>query len=223
MAYGLFGKLPQKRDFVALGIPHAVLHPFETWLQSAVAASRNELGRDWEELFLVAPIWRFWLGHEILGQVCAGALMPSVDKVGRFFPLTIMHVAAPGQDGVPPVFSPPEAWYGEIESRLLSVLGEDAEIEVAMLTGGLAEPDEPPVLPEPPSEAFKGGVIWTGEAGSTAGDLLRSVIEADYRRAAAGRSFWWTGGGSGGQPAVHVRAGLPDPYFFTRMLRIAVP
>ena len=43
MAWGLFGKLPQKRDFVALGIPHAVLHPFETWLQSAVAASRNEL------------------------------------------------------------------------------------------------------------------------------------------------------------------------------------
>src|SRR5262245_11063690 len=47
MSFGVFGKLPQKRDFVALNIPRAVLEPFETWLQSAVAASRNELKDDW--------------------------------------------------------------------------------------------------------------------------------------------------------------------------------
>jgi type VI secretion system protein ImpM len=222
VAYGLFGKLPQKRDFVALGIPNAVLHPFETWLQSAVAASRNELGGDWEELFLVAPIWRFWLGQEILGQVCAGALMPSVDKVGRFFPLAIMHVTAPGQEGVPPVFSPVDDWYAEIESRLLSVLAEDAEMEIASLTAGLAEPGGQPEPPGPPGEIFKGGIIWTGEAGSAAGDLVRSLLEADYWQAAAGRSFWWTGGGSGGRPVAHVRPGLPDPYFFTRMLKAGV-
>src|SRR6188768_2817195 len=98
MAWGLFGKLPQKRDFIALGIPHSILHPFETWLQSAVAASRNELGRDWEEHFLVAPIWRFWLGHEIFGQSCTGALMPSVDKVGRFFPLAIINFSEAGRE-----------------------------------------------------------------------------------------------------------------------------
>lgn len=219
MAYGLFGKLPQKRDFVALGIPHAVLHPFETWLQSAVAASRNELGRGWEELYLVAPIWRFWLGHEIFGQACAGALMPSVDKVGRFFPLAIMHVSAPGEEGAPPVFAPREEWYAEIESRLLSVLGEDAAIEPADLTGGLAEPGEGPQPPDPPGESFKGGAIWTGEAEGAAADLLASVLKADYWRAAGSRSFWWTAGGSGGRPSLHVRAGLPDPYFFTRMLK----
>ena len=154
MAWGLFGKLPQKRDFVALDIPHAVLHPFETWLQSAVAASRSELGRGWEERFLVAPIWRFWLGHEILGQVCAGALMPSVDKVGRFFPLTIMHLSAPGEERVPPVCEPLDQWYREIEARLLSVLGDDAGAEVAGLTGGLPEPGEPPVLPRTPVASF---------------------------------------------------------------------
>jgi type VI secretion system protein ImpM len=222
MAWGLFGKLPQKRDFVALGIPHAVLHPFETWLQSAVAASRNELGRDWEEHFLVAPIWRFWLGHEIFGQVCAGGLMPSVDKVGRFFPLTIMHVSGPGEEGVPPLFEPSDQWYGEIEARLLSVLGEDAEIEVANLTDGFAEPAGRPA-PEPPGEAFKGGTTWTGESGSAAAGLLGSVMEADYWRAAAGRSFWWTAGGAGGRPCLHVKAGLPDPYFFTRMIKAPIP
>lgn len=223
MSWGLFGKLPQKRDFVALGIPHAVLHPFETWLQSAVAASRSELGRDWEEHFLVAPIWRFWLGHEILGQMCAGALMPSVDKVGRFFPLAIMHVSAPGEEGVPPVCEPLDQWYRQIERRLLSVLGDDAEIEVAGLIDGLAGLGDRSPPPDPAGEPFKGGLIWTGEAGSSVADLLGSVLTADYWRAAAGRSFWWTEGGSEGRPALHVRAGLPDPYFFTRMLVARAP
>ena len=89
MGFGLFGKLPQKRDFVSVNLPLAVLNPFETWLQSAVAASRSEIGRGWEDYYLVAPIWRFWLGREIFGTVCAGALMPSVDQVGRYFPLAI--------------------------------------------------------------------------------------------------------------------------------------
>ena len=43
MPFGIFGKLPQKRDFIAHNLPRGVLEPFETWLQSAVAASRAEL------------------------------------------------------------------------------------------------------------------------------------------------------------------------------------
>ena len=93
MAFGVFGKLPQKRDFIALNLPRTVLEPFETWLQSAVAASRSELGAAWQELYLVSPIWRFWIGGEIFGVACAGALIPSVDKVGRFFPLAILYCA----------------------------------------------------------------------------------------------------------------------------------
>jgi type VI secretion system protein ImpM len=218
MGFGLFGKLPQKRDFVALGIPHSILHPYETWLQSAVAASRNELGRGWEEHFLVAPIWRFWFGHEIFGQVCAGAIIPSVDKVGRFFPLTILNFAEAGKQGTPPPFHSRDSWYAAIEERLLSVLGENAEIEVETLASGLAEPEDGPPIPPPEGQPFKGGTVWTGEAGSSGDGLMGSLVQADYWRAAAGRSFWWTSGGAGGKPMAHVRAGLPDPYFFTRML-----
>ena len=56
MAFGTFGKLPQKRDFIALNLPRAVLEPFETWLQQAVAASRNELGNAWQDIYLVSPL-----------------------------------------------------------------------------------------------------------------------------------------------------------------------
>ena len=79
MGFGLFGKLPQKRDFISFGIPGDILQPLETWLQSAVAASRSELGRGWEELYLVAPIWRFWIGADVFGR----QLRRRADAVGR--------------------------------------------------------------------------------------------------------------------------------------------
>ena len=110
MGFGIFGKLPQKRDFIALNLPRAVLEPFENWLQSAIAASRNELGTAWQDLYLVSPIWRFWIGGDILTTACAGALMPSVDSVGRFFPLAIIYHAEPGEVIVPPPFDPLDVW-----------------------------------------------------------------------------------------------------------------
>ena len=110
MAFGVFGKLPQKRDFIALNIPRMVLEPFETWLQSAVAASRSELGAAWQDLYLVSPIWRFWIGSDIFGVACAGALIPSVDKVGRFFPLSILYCADAQSGIVAPPFDPLDVW-----------------------------------------------------------------------------------------------------------------
>ena len=81
------------------------------WFQAAVAAhpsnvlARNELGTAWQDIYLVSPIWRFWIGGDILTTACAGALMPSVDSVGRFFPLAIIYHAEPGEVIVPPPFA----------------------------------------------------------------------------------------------------------------------
>ncbi len=139
MPFGLFGKLPQKRDFVSVNLPHAVLNPFETWLQQAVAASRNDMGRTWENYYMVAPIWHFWLGPEIFGTTVAGALMPSVDQVGRYFPLSILYVADQGERLPPPLLAPMDDWYAQIDQRLLSVLG-DHPVDVGGLLAGLVPP-----------------------------------------------------------------------------------
>jgi type VI secretion system protein ImpM len=215
MAFGLFGKLPQKRDFVALNVPRAVLEPFETWLQSAVAASRHELGDNWREHYLVAPIWRFWIGSDILGVDCAGSLVPSVDKVGRFFPLTILYSADNGQGIVAPPFDPQDAWYAAIEQRLLSVLQENAEIEVDRLTEGLNAPQSTVTAPQPQPEKFKRGLLW--QAGG--GDMLPSLMAADYWASLKARSFWWTSGGGAGGQLVYARNALPDPFFYANMIK----
>ncbi|MYZ50268.1 type VI secretion system-associated protein TagF [Propylenella binzhouense] len=217
MAIGVFGKLPQKRDFVALGLPHRILAPFETWLQSAVAASRNELGQAWETYYLVAPIWRFWIGRDVFGESCAGALMPSVDKVGRFFPLAVIHHDAARELLEPPTLAPQDPWYAALEARLLSVLDEGRETELEAFASGL--PDYPAAAEASDmGTPFKGGITWEGEAARAAGAFMASLAPADYRQAAASRSFWWTQGGGAGKPLAYAGQGLPDPYFFSRML-----
>lgn len=218
MGFGVFGKLPQKRDFVALGIPRGILEPFETWLQSAVAASRSDLGREWQERYLVAPVWRFWIGQAIMGQACAGVLIPSVDGVGRFFPLSLLYAAEEGEALMPPVFAPLDGWFAALEARLVSVLNPEAGIVVEQLTEGLEGPPLADAGPEPRGLEFRRGCVWHAADG-LADDLLSALIAPDYWMSMAGKSFWWTNGGSASGPLVYTRNALPDPFFFSSMLR----
>lgn len=221
MGFGLYGKLPQKRDFVSYGISQDVLGPLETWLQSAVAASRMELDARWEEFYLTAPIWRFWIGPKILGAGCTGALMPSVDGVGRYFPLMAIHVAEPGQQAPPPPLAPQSDWYSQVEARLLSVLEEKSRASPDTLLGGLPAPSMETTDPADGITLFKGGgPVWRGDRKMSAAMLLTGIVEADYRETARTRSYWWTAGNETRGPVVHAKEGLPDAYFYTMMLRV---
>lgn len=218
MGFGLFGKLPLKRDFIAHGIQQDVLGPLETWLQTAVAASRSELGRDWEELYLVAPIWRLWIGAGVLGTNCAGALMPSVDGIGRFFPLLALYVCDEGEAMPPPSYAPQEKWFAAVEERLLSVLEEGASTPVDAILAELPAPALDKSATSGPA-GFKGGPVWRGQADVDTPSFLAAIFEDDYRQVARDRSYWWVPGNGERGPVLHARNGLPDPYFHTRMLR----
>jgi type VI secretion system protein ImpM len=220
MGFGVFGKLPQKRDFITFGIPNAVLNPLETWLQSAVAASRAELGQNWQDLYLVAPIWRFWIGPRIFGQGCAGVIMPSVDRVGRFFPLLGLYCTAEGEQLPPPPFAPQGEWYAALDARLLPTLEEGVEIEVDRLMEGLPPPSIEVSTPSDGAGLFKGDPLWQAQVGSQAAGLLTSIVESDYREVAKVRSYWWTAGSPSIGPILHAKEGLPDPYFYTLMLKL---
>jgi type VI secretion system protein ImpM len=177
MAFGLFGKVPQKRDFMSVNMPSAVLSPFETWLQSAVAASRNELGQAWQDHYLVAPIWRFWIGEHILGTTVAGALMPSVDQVGRYFPLSIMYFAEPGDTLPPPLVSPLDHWYAAIEQRLLRALSEETDAYLTTILQGLEPPSAFAMPPAPPPPAAAPPVLEVPKAVGTTAVLDVAGVE----------------------------------------------
>jgi type VI secretion system protein ImpM len=91
---GVFGKLPARGDFVRLGLPGSFVAPWDAWCQRMIAGSRAQLGDDWLPAWLHAPIWYFALPPGQCGPDAAlGVLLPSVDKVGRYFPLTLAAVA----------------------------------------------------------------------------------------------------------------------------------
>jgi type VI secretion system protein ImpM len=91
MDVGLYGKLPTHGDFLRRRVADEFVTPWDHWLQHAIADSRAVLGDQWLSIYLTSPIWRFALGPNVCGPApVAGLLLPSVDRVGRYFPLTLV-------------------------------------------------------------------------------------------------------------------------------------
>ena len=180
MRCGLFGKLPAKRDFVAIAAPRAFLRLWEPWLEKGLTAGRaSKAEGDFAEAFSTAPIWRFWLGPALCGQAIAGAFMPSVDALGRMFPLTLI---ASGDDLAPPDVDPREAWFAQVEDVLLDALDPATPFEttVARLEA----------LGEKENSA-------DAQAQDSSARAFAAMRAAQPDCPAQAATFWWTVGGAG--------------------------
>ncbi len=94
IGFGFFGKIPARGDFVRAGLPREFVTPWDDWLQRMLPASRDALGEAWLPAWMEAPVWRFRLRPGVCGPLAAlGVLMPSVDRAGRHFPLTLARTA----------------------------------------------------------------------------------------------------------------------------------
>jgi type VI secretion system protein ImpM len=92
-AIGFCGKIPARGDFIRTGLPRAFTEPWDHWMERMIAASRAALGEAWLAAWLEAPVWRFALPPGVCGpDSVIGLWMPSVDSIGRYYPLTIAAV-----------------------------------------------------------------------------------------------------------------------------------
>lgn len=97
---GAFGKMPSQGDFFWIDLPQGFAPAWDRWLSGAMQAARARLGDRWQECYYSAPIWRFTLAAGEAGtQALMGVLMPSVDRVGRAFPLTLVAPVSPAAFG----------------------------------------------------------------------------------------------------------------------------
>ncbi len=125
---GFFGKLPTLGDFVSRRLPRHFVEPWDNWLQASIKLSQDIHGENWLSLFLVSPIWRFSLSPGLCGnQAWAGIFMPSVDRVGRYYPLTLAQEIPAEQ--VSDVFCCGSKWFVELENAALSALSEQFDID----------------------------------------------------------------------------------------------
>jgi len=128
-ALGFYGKVPILADFVSRRLPARFIQPWDTWLQGALSASMDQLGSRWLDIFLTSPIWRFILSPGSCDtNAWAGVLMPSVDKVGRYFPLTLA-VSLDEQEILPFLFVKAAHWFDKLEQSALSALEDDFNID----------------------------------------------------------------------------------------------
>ena len=92
----IFGKLPAHGDFIRRGIGEVVAEELDDYLSASL--SDAAVLEDFDDLYASAPAWRFVA--DMGGQVMCGVIAPSVDKVGRQFPI-LAGVAVPrGEIGI---------------------------------------------------------------------------------------------------------------------------
>jgi type VI secretion system protein ImpM len=219
MRCSLFGKLAAKRDFIALFAPREFLNAWEPWMQSCVSASRDSLGDAWQETYLTAPIWRFWLGADICGATVVGAFMSSLDGVGRYYPLTLFAYAEPGSAIAPPDLDAHDEWLAATEDFLLSTLDQDVTFEsIAGALDQLAPPAHQPAAAPEGASILKDGTIAGPLGNGSFADLCTSLRKANYSSIYAAATFWWTLGGGDFQPLALCCRRMPDPYLFAKML-----
>ena len=218
MRCGLFGKLPAKRDFISVSTPRAFLRLWEPWVDAGLATSRTQIGAaEWAEVFGSAPIWRFWLGADLCGATVLGAWMPSVDALGRYFPLTLIGLPDGDKGLVSPDLDPCHDWFERAEDFLLATLDPEARFDAIV-----ASLDE---LAKPNAESHDDGLVrddFFTIIGDCAGHPLARIFAApavtngDYPLSSA--SFWWTLGGGHYPPLAWRQENMPEAMLFAAML-----
>lgn len=220
MRCGLYGKLPSKRDFVSIATPRHFLQIWEPWIADCLAQSRDALGdANWDRVFSEAPIWRFVLGTDLDGGGGFGVLMPSMDAIGRYFPLTLVAQAEPGGALPKPDIEHGQTWFAAAEDFLMSLL-DAGTARTAIDTGlkSLSACDmQPPRDGSATAAEASVGFIGLYDADAI-GRPLEDFFTDDDGGATADESFWWTLGNENYKPRAFVQRSLPGPLQFTAML-----
>lgn len=230
---GWYGKLPTLGDFASRRLDASFIEPWDLWLGDGIAAQRERLGEAWLDAYLGSPVWRFVLMPGALPQpaervALAGVLMPSVDRVGRYFPLTIVTPlpVLPASAGEIEALL---GWLHRLEDVAVDALQDDwstDQLDAAL--EALPAPVGASALPET-LEATRAALAEAMAAGGFV-DLgalrgrgeLAGVLQAALGGAATvpleadGRAFWLADNPA--SPRLLVSRGLPGHEDFVSML-----
>lgn len=131
-APGWFGKLPTLGDFASRRLAADFVEAWDLWLGDRMVGLREQLGEGWLAAYLDSPVWRFVLTPGALadaqGAAMAGVLMASVDRVGRYFPLTLIQTL-PRLPANAPELEALLSWLHRLEDVAVDALQDDFSIE----------------------------------------------------------------------------------------------
>jgi type VI secretion system protein ImpM len=220
MACGWFGKIASLGDFSARRLPQDFLARCDDWLSRGVQTSRQQLGEQWLNVYLSAPVWRFAWSPGIAGPTWwMGVLMPSVDSVGRYFPLIIAQAStlAPdsGQDQ-----TALQRWMDHVAQAAMSTLQPGSSIDAfeMQLMAAPAWQASPPVG-GPSLRRLVGRDRYQGPPHGSLGHWLEGVATQNLHQQAQGQSLWWLPDSGHGSGSLSMGPGLPGADHFIDLLQ----
>ena len=213
---GIYGKLPGNGDFVTRRLPATFVEPWDQWLQESITVSQDQLGERWLETYLTSPVWRFALSPGTADQTpWAGLLIPSVDRVGRYFPLTLACPLSVGGNPLD-IMTGAQSWYDSAEALLLACLEDD--LDLATLDRQVAELGTPPVTSQTyaplPSISGARRMALTADHAT----LCHSLLSQAWGELFFAYSLWWSTGSDIVEPSLLLCQGLPPTAGFSGML-----
>ncbi|MBM3546281.1 MAG: type VI secretion system-associated protein TagF [Alphaproteobacteria bacterium] len=197
---GFFGKLPATGDFVVRGFERPVVSALTVWTDQLVSHLRRGAGEDWAAVFdRLQPI--AWVaGEGVCGPgVFAGLMRPSMDRVGRRYPLIVGVALRPGRRVVP-IAAAAQGWFDYVTGLIGDTWSPGLSVET--LTAALVE------APPFPDTGEDGGAIaepiaaggwhvrWAGRP--RAQDLSAEMFDAAAAAALGRHSLFWVGPMVGG-------------------------
>ena len=212
---GWHGKLPSLGDFASRRLPPAFLAPWDDWLATGLQQLRERNPDGWLPAYLAAPSRRFLLMPGVLpgvagSQAWAGILMPSVDRVGRYFPFTIAQVVQP----LPATAGQMQSlwfWLARLDELAADALQDDwrvdrLEAELARMASADLEalPTTPGLRPQTPGALAKLDLPPRGDIGQ----LFSLEAQSLWQQQQGGLAFWYASSELH-PPQLQVSHGLP--------------
>lgn len=228
---GWYGKIPALGDFSSKRLPSDFIRLWDTWLQDSMVTSRSQLGENWLELYLNCPIWRFMLLPNLCDNcLWTGILMPSVDKIGRYFPLTFALKLEP-RPGLTLAILNAQNWYIGLEKLALQSL--DSKMSLGDLDHNLKQhsfPEYKKNFSEPSIQKFL--LNWNKDPPSDFvlhesaklsairdfSTLISIIMEDTFIKTNLSKSIWWNESLEPGELHFHCFSGLPSTSQFSKLM-----
>jgi len=211
---GLYGKLPARGDFLSRRLDAQFIAGWDEWLQRAMRESREALGVRWLECFLSAPVWRFVLPAGMYSKPgWVGLVVPSVDRVGRYFPLTLAAPLHHESIDLPASLARALPWLDSLESLALEALTPELDFDAFdQRLAALALPAGLPAAAAPSDDTVPLGAAQSSFeawqfAPDVSDDTVTRVLMEPSRALRAASAIWLTRGGETLPPCLAACAG----------------
>lgn len=215
---GYYGKVPTQGDFVGKNLPRSFRDPWDAWLQSIIRTSQQQMGQNWIQHYLTCPLYHFALSRGICGeQAWLGVVIPSVDVVGRYYPMTLVR-SLPREGSLLDVVHKYDRWLMQAEQLVMSCLAEDFSLPAfdqqvqdmaAALNRAEAEEDSTTLqrtVLKYPGAAWQLNLPTDSSSLKPVFSTLTEVLLDDFCLA---YSLWWGQRDADSAPSLLLAKGLP--------------